>query len=434
METTVGVNEIYYPLIFNSSRYLVLLGGAGSGKSHFAAQKIIARCLEQKHRFLIIRKVSDTLKDSVFKLMTGLLGENGVLPLCEVNKTEKTILLPNGSEILMKGLDDPEKIKSIAGITGIWVEEATEITDADFDQLDLRLRGETISYKQIILTFNPIDERHWLKHRFFDSEESNCTTLKTTANDNSFIDEEYLKVLDAKASVSPNFYRVYKLGEWGKAEVKHPAAYNFNYNKHVCQETYNINYNIPVYFSQDFNVDPMATVYFQQWNDSAGHHIRFIDEIALFNSGVVGLVDRINRTFTPQLISLSQWTGDETGNSRNTSQQIIRGQHLTNWKYLDQCFNLGRRLRLPKRNPLEKDRLDLMNIIFALHPDLKFNPSMKVTINELQYTEVDEYGKIIKANRKDDTQRSDFLDIVGYAFFTWFNDFKDNPKKYSNNL
>ena len=80
-----------------------------------------------------------------------------------------TITAPNGSEIIFIGLDNSEKIKSIAGITSIWIEEATELTLQDFNQLDLRLRGETGLHKEVIFTFNPISDTHWIKKRFYDS-------------------------------------------------------------------------------------------------------------------------------------------------------------------------------------------------------------------------------------------------------------------------
>lgn len=86
--------------------------------------------------------------------MLEILSDWGLYEHCKINKSDYTILLPNGSEILFKGLDDPEKIKSIAGITDVWIEEATELTPEDFDQLTLRVR--TGSSNQFFLSFNPV--------------------------------------------------------------------------------------------------------------------------------------------------------------------------------------------------------------------------------------------------------------------------------------
>ena len=90
-------------------------------------------------------------------------------------------------EILFAGLDDVEKLKSIHDITGIWIEEASEIEERDFDQLDIRLRGESRYYQQIILTFNPITITHWLKKRFFDRKDPRVRTHRSTYKDNLII-------------------------------------------------------------------------------------------------------------------------------------------------------------------------------------------------------------------------------------------------------
>lgn len=209
-------NDVYYPLYKDKSRYLVLYGGAGSGKSVFAAQKILVRMLtEQPHRFLVVRKVAKTLRYSVFSLSQDIIGQWGLTALFKVNKSDMTITCANGNQIIFAGLDDPEKLKSIAGITGIWIEEASELEQKDFQQLDLRLRGPTKYYKQIILTFNPISALHWLKKVFFDFKKDNATIVKSTYKDNKFIDPEYVKVLEDLKNQDETYYKIYALGEWG---------------------------------------------------------------------------------------------------------------------------------------------------------------------------------------------------------------------------
>lgn len=118
----------------------VYYGGAGSGKSYGAAQKVLLKAMNARRKVLVIRKVGTTLRDSIFQLFLDLLADAGISSACDVNKTDMRITLPNGSMFIFKGLDDREKIKSITGITDIVVEEATEITEDDFTQLRLRLR------------------------------------------------------------------------------------------------------------------------------------------------------------------------------------------------------------------------------------------------------------------------------------------------------
>ena len=215
-------SPVFVPMFRDESRYSIIWGGAGSGKSHIVARKLLYRLIDEKHvkhNFLIIRKVDRTIKRSVFTLMKNLITKWGLYKDFSINLTDKTMIYkPTGSQFMFSGLDDVEKLKSIEGVTGIWIEEATELLQEDYEQLDLRLRGETGAYKQIILTLNPISAEHWIKKIFFDSGLPNVFTLKTTYLDNQFIDDEYKAVLDAKKITNPRYYKIYALGEWGTAE------------------------------------------------------------------------------------------------------------------------------------------------------------------------------------------------------------------------
>jgi phage terminase large subunit len=212
-------NDTFYPLYGNKDRYLVLMGGGGSGKSVFTAQKIILRLLtEQKHRILVLRKVAKTLRESVFMELKNAIYRWGMEKLFKIPKgtsSELHISCINGNEILFAGLDDVEKLKSISGVTSVWMEEASECTPEDFRQLDIRLRGRTVNYKQMMITFNPIDINHWLKREFFDNPKPNATTIHSTYKNNKFLDDDAIRVLEAFKETDPYFYQVYALGEWG---------------------------------------------------------------------------------------------------------------------------------------------------------------------------------------------------------------------------
>ena len=211
-----GSNEAFLPLFFDRHRYLVLCGGGGSGKSIFAGRKVLERVTtERGHRWLVCRKVARTLRDSCFAQLRGQLAEHFPASGAKINASELRIVFPNGSEILFAGLDDVEKLKSIYDVTGIWIEEASEITREDFNQLDIRLRGETRYYKQIILSFNPVSITHWLKRRFFDVPDPRARTHRSTYRDNRFLDAEAVGTLEAFRDTDPYYYQVYCLGEWG---------------------------------------------------------------------------------------------------------------------------------------------------------------------------------------------------------------------------
>lgn len=207
-------NRRFAPLIFDRHRFLVLMGGGGSGKSMFAGRKILERAAtEAGHRFLVCRKVKLTIRESCYSQLCAQAREYYAAELDRI--TDMHIRFANGSEILFAGLDDVEKLKSIHNITGIWIEEASELEEADLNQLNIRLRGKTAHYKQIILSFNPISITHWLKRRFFDAPPDNALVMHSTYKDNRFLDAENVQELLRYRETDPYYYAVYALGQWG---------------------------------------------------------------------------------------------------------------------------------------------------------------------------------------------------------------------------
>ena len=208
-------NSWIYDIIDDySHRIEVYYGGAGSGKSFGACQKIMLKAMNSKRRVLVIRKVGNTLKISIWQLFLELLSEAGIRDMCKINKSDLEIELPNGSVFLFKGLDDPEKIKSITGITDVVIEEATEITLDDFTQLNLRLRPKEDN-PQIYLMFNPISKANWVYDYFFvEPIPDNCLIISTTYKDNRFLNKDYCDELEKLQDRNPAYYRIYALGEF----------------------------------------------------------------------------------------------------------------------------------------------------------------------------------------------------------------------------
>ncbi|OOP74147.1 PBSX family phage terminase large subunit [Clostridium beijerinckii] len=217
-------NEVYMPHLTDyKNRFEVYYGGGGSGKSVFITQKILYKYLADPNRLcLVVRKTGNSLKDSVFKEFKERLGEWGIYEQCKINKTDMTITLPNGSGLIFKGLDDPEKIKSISGISDIWCEEATELEEFDFDQLCIRLRNKKKKNNQVFISFNPVSKTKWVYPRWFADEPTynpdNTMILHTTYLDNKFCDEDYLQNLDDMKKINPAYYRIYALGEFASLD------------------------------------------------------------------------------------------------------------------------------------------------------------------------------------------------------------------------
>ena len=200
-----------------NNRCEVYYGGAGSGKSYFISQKILLKCLMEKRKVLTIRKVGATLRDSVWQLFLDIIDQWQLNKIVKLNKSEFSItFMHNDSKILCKGLDDPEKIKSIAGITDIWIEEATELKESDFMQLDLRLRSKAKN-QQIYISFNPVSKANWVYKKWFETPNEyydNTFILKTTYKDNDKLPYDYVKQLEDKINNNPYWHKVYALGEF----------------------------------------------------------------------------------------------------------------------------------------------------------------------------------------------------------------------------
>lgn len=216
-------NEAYLPHLTDySKRYEVYYGGAGSGKSVFIAQKLLVKACSSKRKVLVIRKFGTTLRDSVFQLIIDLLKKWQLYAHCTVNQTTYTITLPNESVFLFKGLDDSEKIKSITDITDIWCEEATELSEDDYTQLDLRLRA-LVADLQLFVSFNPVSKANWVYKKWFDPKEAvydplETMILRTTYKHNRFLPPSYVKALEEKQKSNPMYYKIYALGEFAVAE------------------------------------------------------------------------------------------------------------------------------------------------------------------------------------------------------------------------
>ncbi len=212
-------NATYKDAAKSSCHYRVLGGGAGSGKSVFVAQDLLKRAAQDGRRVLVIRKTARTIRHSTFQLFYDIVSGMDRMAYTRFNKSEMRIDFPaSGGAILHAGLDDPEKIKSIAEIDDIWVEEATEITKLELQLLDLRLRGK--GWKQITITFNPTVLAKWIRHWLVERTDEDAPHTEdvfvkfTTAYDNPWAGEDYIRRLNA---LPPDLKKVYLSGEWGES-------------------------------------------------------------------------------------------------------------------------------------------------------------------------------------------------------------------------
>lgn len=186
--------------------------------------------MQDKGRNLVAMRKSDiTNRDSTFAELTGaiyrMFGDKAEL-YWQINKSPlKLTCKANGNQIIFRGMNDDkqrEKLKSITfangKLTDVWLEEATEFTQADLEIIDDRLRGQLPEgqFYQIRLTFNPVSKTHWIKKVFFDIADPNVLTHHSTYLNNRFVDEAYKARMERRKQVDPEGYMIYGLGEWGE--------------------------------------------------------------------------------------------------------------------------------------------------------------------------------------------------------------------------
>ena len=209
-------------------RYRVVKGSRGSKKSKTAALWYIVNMMAYPGaNTLVVRKTFRTLKDSCFTELKWAVHRIGVDRFWSFKESPlEATYLPTGQKIYFRGLDDPLKVTSITVDVGclcwMWIEEAYEITrEADFDMLDESIRGSVPDglFKQITLTFNPWNARHWLKKRFFDAPpDPDILAMTTNYMCNEWLDESDLRLFEHMKKENPRRYKVAGLGDWGIVE------------------------------------------------------------------------------------------------------------------------------------------------------------------------------------------------------------------------
>lgn len=219
-------NKAFSEVHRSTKRYIALKGSAGSGKSVDTAQQYLIRLLQDKGRNLVcIRKSDVTNRDSTYAELTGAIYRLGLDKYFECRLSPLQIRCVNGNMIIFRGVNDEkqrEKLKSITfqkgKLTDVWIEEATELQQSDFEIIDDRLRGNLPSgqFYQIKMTFNPVNKNHWIKKQFFDRQDENTLTCHSSYLDNRFIDDAYKARMKRRKEVDPDGYRIYGLGDWGE--------------------------------------------------------------------------------------------------------------------------------------------------------------------------------------------------------------------------
>lgn len=288
-------NEVYLPEVIGKGygtywnykgRYRVVKGSRASKKSTTTALNMIYRIMTYPDsNGLVIRKVFRTVKDSCFSQLKWAIHRLKVDKYWKAtNSPLELTYLPTGQKILFRGLDDPLKVTSVAVDKGslcfLWIEEAYEImSEDDFNMLDESIRGQVPDglFKQITLTLNPWNDRHWIKRRFFDTEDKDILAITTNYKCNEWLDESDLKVFETMKTHNPKRYRVAGLGEWGVVDgLVYENVREDRFNK---EDVIKNNPNIKPVFGLDFGYTNDPTALFCGLLDLENYKIYVFDEL-----------------------------------------------------------------------------------------------------------------------------------------------------------
>jgi phage terminase large subunit len=209
-----------------------------------------------------------------------------------IHETDMKITFPNGTFIICSGLDDPQKIKSIVGVTSCWLEEAIEFNFYDFLEVNRRMRAVRNTYKQTILSYNPDDFYHWTKELFFDEEndknkryQKHANILITTVDDNLFATKEDREELDALKEVDETQYQIYRLGL--SAMLKNRIYNNYDI---ISEGDFPESFDEVIY-GLDFGYENPSALLFIGFKDAQIYEKELLYEKHLTNAQ---LIDRMN--------------------------------------------------------------------------------------------------------------------------------------------
>ena len=186
----------------------------GSAKSYSITQKIIIRCCNEKIKILVCRKYGSTLRNTCFSLFKEVLEKWKLTPYVKIKESDFSITFPNGSQIIMMGLDEETKLLSLNNIGTIWIEEAFEVPRDIVEQLNLRMRSQNEN-QQIIMSWNPISINSYLYDFAELNPPENSRKIFSTFKDNPFLSKEYIEAMEDMRVRNPAKARIYYYGQYG---------------------------------------------------------------------------------------------------------------------------------------------------------------------------------------------------------------------------
>lgn len=456
-------------------RLIILFGGSSSGKSYSVAQLILIMTLWDGENSLIMRKVGATIGKTIYEDFKVAAKQLGIYNLFKFKDGIRQIVcISNGAKIDFGGLDDPEKIKGISNYKRVVLDEWSEFDSEDFKQVRKRLRGKL--GQQIITTFNPINETHWIKKEVFDREQwhdvsmdiviggrkvpSELTAVKSIRmNEAKYIlnprtkeveehapdtviiqstylnnfwvvgspdgtygyyDEQCIADFEKDRINDPDYYNVYALGEWGVIRTGSEFFGSFARSKHTAEVAYDP--TLPVHISVDSNVLPYITcTYWQVAVDGDRYEVRQIWETCAEspNNTVRKAAKLVSKRLHEMEVDRVILHGDASTKAANNIDDEKRSFHDLFIDTLQKC-GIEVEDKVSNRNPSVPMSGEFINAIFdGILPGLSIviGDTCKISIEDYQSVQKDVNGAILKTKVKNPTTKQTY-EAHGHLCFT----------------
>lgn len=440
-------------------RFIILYGGSSSGKSYSVAQSILIQTLQDGENTLVMRKVGASILKTIYEDYKVAAAGLGISHLFKFQQNTIKCLV-NGAKIDFSGLDDPEKIKGISNYKRVQLEEWSEFEHPDFKQLRKRLRGK--KGQQIICTFNPISESHWIKKEFIDKDKwhdvpmtvtiagkelpieltkvksvkmnaprqilnlrtkqieeqaPNTVIIQSTYLNNfwvvgspdgtyGFYDEQCVADFEYDRIHDPDYYNVYALGEWGVIRTGSEFFGSFNRGKHSGEHKYVP--DLPIHISVDNNVLPYISVSYWQIDFTAGTKVwQFHETCAESPNNTVKKASKLVAKYLKSIEYSDKvyLHGDASTKAANSIDDEKRS-----WMdlFIDTLQKEGFEIedKVGNKNPSVAMTGEFINAIFdGIVPGIEIyiNESCSVSIEDYMSVQKDANGAILKTKVKNKT-------------------------------
>lgn len=390
----------------STARFKGYSGSIGSGKSQALCHEAIRMSYVNPGRVgLLGAPTYPMLKDATVRSLIDILERNEI-PY-EQNKSENTLtLLDTGSKLLLRSLDDYERLRG-TNLAWFGVDELTYAPEGAWLRLEGRLRDPHATRLCGFGVWTP-KGHDWVYHRFMANPANSYEVVMCRPFENRFILEKVPDFYERlKNSYDERFFRQEVLGEY--LGVNAGLVYHaFSRDDHVADVR--IDHSLPLLWALDFNVDPMCSVVAQR----QGNHVVVADEIVLSRAGTYQACEEFLNRFPRHgggVVVYGDASGQSMRTSGRTDYQIIREYFArTPYRHVE--------YRVPASNPAVRERILTVNSRLRNASgdiSMKISPRCKELIKDLEQVTYKPGSTVIDKER--DPKRTHLSDALGYLIW-----------------